>query len=142
MFAITKCSHARRFRGAALRYARLAKERTYPELLRAPRCRLVVLALELGGRWSPEAAEFIRLLARCRARSAPPLLRSACVAACVQRGSAALSFAAAKGFASTLLSLPLHGAADVDGQPPELSDLLHADRPSDAPLPSRLPARN
>ena len=36
-------SHARRFRGAALRYARLAKERTYPELLRAPRCRLVVV---------------------------------------------------------------------------------------------------
>ena len=127
---------------AGLPSVRPAKERTYPELLRAPRCRLVVLALELGGRWSPEAAEFIRHLARCRARSAPPLLRSACVAACVHRWSAALSFAAAKAFASTVLSLPLHGAADVDGQPPELSDLLHADRLSDAPLPSRLPARN
>ncbi len=133
-------SHARSFRGAALHTARLAKERTYPELLRAPRCRLVVLALELGGRWSREAADFIRLLARCRARSTPPLLRSACVAACVQRWSAALSFAAAKAFASTLLSLPLHGAADVDGQPPELSDLLQADRFTEAPVPSRLPA--
>ena len=30
--------------------ARRAKERTYPELLNSPRCRLVVLALEIGGR--------------------------------------------------------------------------------------------
>ena len=34
-----------------LRVARQAKERTYPEFLQAPRCRLVVLALELGGHW-------------------------------------------------------------------------------------------
>ena len=35
--------------GAALRIARRAKERTYPELLRAERFRLVVIGIELGG---------------------------------------------------------------------------------------------
>ena len=84
--------------------------------------------------------KFIRLLARCRARCPPPLLRRACVAACLQRWSAVLRVAAAKACASTLLSLPLHGATDVDGQPPELSDLLHADFFSEA-FPSRLSAR-
>ena len=134
-------THARSARGADLRIARRAKERTYPELLHAPRCRLVVLALEVGGRWSPEAAQFVRLLARCRARSAPPLLRGACVAACVRRWTALLAFAAAKAFAATLLSLPLHGTANNDGPPPELSELLNEDRFLDSPMPSRLGPR-
>ena len=52
------------------------KERTYPELT-APRsrARLVVLAMEVGGRWSPEALTFIRLLARAKARHEPNLMR-------------------------------------------------------------------
>jgi hypothetical protein len=63
--------------GVALRAARRAKERTYHELLASRRCRLVVLAREVGGRWSAEAFDFVRLLARCRARSAPSFLRVA-----------------------------------------------------------------
>ena len=51
--------HHRLTAGAALRVARKAKERTYPELLRAARCRLVVVGVEFGGRWSEEAAQFI-----------------------------------------------------------------------------------
>jgi len=35
-------------------------------------CRLVVLAIELGGRWSPEAAHFIRSLAHTKPRATPP----------------------------------------------------------------------
>ena len=73
--------HQRRTLGAALRIARLAKERTYPELIRAQRCRLVVLAIEVAGRWSSEAVEFVRLLARSRARSAPAHLRASCASA-------------------------------------------------------------
>ena len=61
--------HQRRTLGAALRIARLAKERTYPELIRAQRCRLVVLANEVAGCWSSEAVEFVRLLARYAAES-------------------------------------------------------------------------
>ena len=55
--------------GAALSHARKAKERTYPELQQSARCKLVVLALELGGRWGAEAVAFVRLLARLRARA-------------------------------------------------------------------------
>ena len=47
---------AGRFAGAALQDARRSKERTYPDLLNNQRCRLVVLAIEVGGRWSEEAA--------------------------------------------------------------------------------------
>ena len=115
---------ARRTAGAALRHARRAKERTYPELCNSGRCRLVVLGIETGGRWSAEAVTFLRLLARCRARSAPPPLQSACISAYVLRWSALLACAAARAFASSLLSLPLSGAANVDGDPPLLSDLL------------------
>ena len=52
--------------GAALAEARRGKEHTYPEFGRASRCRLVVLGIEVGGRWSAEAANFVRLLARAR----------------------------------------------------------------------------
>ena len=51
------------FAGAALQDARRTKERTYPELLRNRRCRLVVFGIEVGGRWSNEASRFIRMLA-------------------------------------------------------------------------------
>eukprot|EP00439_Symbiodinium_sp_Y106_P062335 s3397_g9.t1 len=133
--------HQRNAVGAALRIARANKERTYPELLRAPRCRLVVLAIELAGRWSAEAVQFVRLLSRCRARSAPPQMRASSTAAWVQRWSGFLAFAAARSFAASLLSLPLHGAANVDGSPPDLSDVLAERRLDSPPHPSRLPAR-
>ena len=66
--ALTSAAQPRRYRGstagAALALARRDKERTYPELVRMGRCRLVVFAVELGGRWSSEAAGFVRQLAR------------------------------------------------------------------------------
>ena len=123
--------------GAALLTARRAKERTYPELCRSNRCRLTVIALEIGGRWSAEAATFVRLLARCRARSAPPPSRAAAISAFTLRWSALLSFAAARSFAASLLSLPLTGTANVDGELPPLSDIL-ADSPPPPPLASRV----
>ena len=62
--------------GAALVVARRRKERAYPELV-GPRSRakLVVLAGEVGGRWSEETATFLRLLAVARARSESALMR-------------------------------------------------------------------
>ena len=87
---------------SALVEARLRKERAYPELLRA-HCRLVVLALEVGGRWSEEAASFVRFLARARAREVPLPFRSATAAAFVARWLAFLSFAAPLSFAESLL---------------------------------------
>ena len=37
------------------------RRHTYPELLRACRCRFVIFGIETGGRWSEEAATFLRL---------------------------------------------------------------------------------
>ena len=67
---------AGRFTGAALQDARRRKERTYPELIGGRRCRLVVLGIETGGRWSEEASMFVKLLAQAKARQAPPLLQT------------------------------------------------------------------
>jgi len=71
----------------------------------------------------------VRQLARCKARSAA-------ISAFTLRWSAPLSFAAARSFAASLLSLPLTGTANVDGEIPPLSDML-ADSASLPPLASR-----
>ena len=62
--------------GKALSQARRRKERTYPELTgERGRARLVVLGVEVGGRWSAKASVFLRNLAAAKARAG-----SCCVA--------------------------------------------------------------
>ena len=68
----------------------------------------------------------------CRARAAPPH------AAASER---LLAFAAARSFAASPWSLPLHGTANVDGLLPDLSDMLAEHRLDNPPHASRLPAR-
>ena len=126
--------------GAQPRVARARKEAAYPELSGARRCRLVVLGLEVGGRWSQEALAFVRLLADCKARSAPELLRASVKAAWIQRWTGLASVAAQRAFAASLLHLPLDGLA-YDGDEPWLQDVLSDARHTEAPIPSRLPAR-
>ena len=120
------CKAGSRTAGAALQDE--PKGRTYPELCRSSRCRLTVIALEIGERWSAE----VRLLARCRARSVPPPSRAAAISAFTLRWSALLSFAATRSFAASLLFLPLTGTANVDGEQPPFSDIF-ADSPSQRP---------
>ena len=111
--------------------------RTYPELQRGGRCKLVVVALEVGGRWSEEAAEFVRLLAKCRSRAAPTSLRQATAQAFIARWSALLTHAAQTAFAQSLLFQDAGPLAASDGDSPLLSDVL--DLTSTIPAPSRLP---
>ena len=61
--------------GIQLSRARRRKEVTYRELLRSRRCRLVVLGVEVGGRWSQEAFAVIRQLAKAKARTKPTIIR-------------------------------------------------------------------
>ena len=62
--------------GVVLQSARPRKERTYPKLLGGrARSKLVVLAVEVGGRWSEETRMFLSLLARAKVRGENPLLR-------------------------------------------------------------------
>ena len=63
--------------GVVLQRARRRKERVYPELLQGGAATLVVLAFDVGGRWSRESWNFLRQLVKLRVRRAPPLLRRA-----------------------------------------------------------------
>ena len=71
--------------GVALRTARRVKTRTYPELTgEVGRAQLVVLATEVGGRWSEETQVFLRQLAKAKSKgstSSPPDPGSSRVAA-------------------------------------------------------------
>ena len=55
--------------------ARLAKERTYPELIQSGRCRPIVLAVEVGATYNREAAQFLRVLAQGLATISALVLR-------------------------------------------------------------------
>eukprot|EP00438_Fugacium_kawagutii_P035997 Skav228963 [mRNA] locus=scaffold671:28044:28988:+ [translate_table: standard] len=125
---LTSTARPRQRRGdytvAALAEARRAKERTYPELQRGGRCKLIVVALEVGGRWSGEAADFVRLLAQARSRSAPALLRPATTQALIARWSALLTHAAQTAFARSLLFEDPGPHTALDGEPLPLSDIL------------------
>ena len=124
--------------GHQLRVARRRKEAKYRELLDSGRCRLVVLGLEVGGRWSEEALTFVRLLAKSKARSCPHILCASAQMAYMQRWTGLLAVAAQRAFATTLLELPVDEAA-MDGEEPFLEDVLHGARLLEAPSPSRLP---
>ena len=126
--------------GSHLQTARRRKEITYPELLDARRCRLQVLAIEVGGRWSAEAARFLRLLAKARSRAAPEAVRTATRQAFLSRWSAIIACAAQRAFAASLLRLPLAVCTNVDAEPPSSGEVLDDGRWTTAPSVSRLPA--
>ena len=115
------------YAGAALQDAHRNKERTYAELLHNRRCRLVVLGIEVGGRWSNEASSFIRMLAKARAR---PSLQAATTSALVSRWSAVLTHAAATSFAASLLFEDLSPHHNLDGALPPLGHLLSHTSPA------------
>ena len=101
--------------GVALAEARRRKERTYPELVQpGRRARLVVVAGEVGGRWSEEAISFIRHLAKARARGEPTILRRRAEQAWRLRWCSLLACAGARAFAASLLERRPAGGADGD----------------------------
>ena len=105
--------------GVRLTEARKRKERKCPELLDASRCKLVVTAMEVGGRWSDEAWTFLELLAHAKARSAPGLMRRSTEYCLLRRWSGMIAVAAQSAFAGTLLGeapgkLELHDDWGVD----------------------------
>ena len=94
--------------GVALLAARKRKEQSYPEFRGATcRARLVVLAVEVGGRFSRETSWFIIEFARARARSETALT------AWRMRWCGLFGCAAAEAFAAFLLEL--QGSVGVDG---------------------------
>ena len=80
--------------GAVLEQAARRKRETYPEVLTARRCRLVVFGIEVGGRWNGEARDLLRALARAKARERPQWLRASALQAFHQRWSGVVAVAA------------------------------------------------
>ncbi len=91
--------------GVVLAVARRTKEARYPELVgpRA-RARLVVLGVEVGGRWSGETQRFVSLLVRAKARSEVWLLRRRAEQAWRLRWGSLLSCTVARAVAQSLLN--------------------------------------
>lgn len=109
--------------GAACQAARKKKTRTYPELSREDvRARLVVLALEVGGRWSSEAWAFVRCLSRARAREQVPILKKQAQPAWHRRFVGILAVAAQRAFGESLLKRS--GGLRADGEVPSTQGVL------------------
>ena len=120
---------AARVDGAVCSRAREDKERKYSELLRADRCRLVVVALETGGRWSEESLQFVESLAGARARDAPHALYHSAALAWRRRWARMIAVSCARSFASSLVAIPtaaLQPLGGADGCAPDLADLFEA----------------
>ena len=87
---------------------------TMTALEKGGRARLVVLAAEVGGRWSKETATFLIALAKARAESSPFILQGRVKGALIHRWSAMLVCSAARAFAVSLLDRrPVPGTGGV-----------------------------
>ena len=106
--------------------ARADKETKYAELLAGDRCRLVVVALETGSRWSSEAIQFVESLASSRAREEQPTLVRPAFLAWRRRWARMISVSCARAFATSLLAGPrtLHAVAGADGETPDAVSLF------------------
>ena len=109
--------------GVVLEAARRRKERRYPELVGPrSRARLVVLAVEVGGRWSPETWSFLAQLAKAKSRQETLLLQKRAEQAWRLRWAGIFACATAKAVATSLLELKVaHGS---DGDIPSCSEVV------------------
>ena len=107
-----------------LQAVRLRKASTHSEIMgRRRRARLVVLAGDVGGRWSEETQRFLSLQAKAKARSEPPILRQAWT----MRWGSILSRAAARAFAGSQLKVK-HGGGGADGDVSLAHDVVNESR--------------
>ena len=113
---LVACAHVD---GAILEAARQRKERHYPEL---GRTRLVVLAAEVGGRWSEESVRFLVQLAKAKVRHEPKVMRVSAQCAWMRRWRCMLASAAAQAFALSLLER--RAGLGSDGPTPTTSDVV------------------
>ena len=82
--------------------ARCDKELQKSELLAGDRCRLVVVGVATGGRWSPEVVKLVDMLAGAKAQEAPSVLRRSAHLAGRCRWRLMLAVSCARAFAQFL----------------------------------------
>ena len=109
--------------GALLQLARHLKNAKYWELLEGDRCRFVVIGVETGGRFSPEAVNFVDALAAAKARDSPPVLRRSAHFAWRRRWMRMLAVSCGRSFAASLVAGPSHVWSGTDGCVPEVRGL-------------------
>ena len=98
-----------------------------PELAQAHgRARLVVVACEVGGRWSDEALSFLNSLANAKVRDEPEDFKKVVKASWLRRWKALLACAAARAFALSLLERRC--APGCDGPTPSSDEVVGAHR--------------
>ena len=120
--------HAADQDGAVLLQARQDKKATYPELASSGQCKLVVLAMETGGRWSEEAVQTLQMLAHSKARDAPPYMQFSVAFMWERRWTRMLAIACAVSFASSLVEPPRNASwCRTDGETPLLAELFEGD---------------
>ena len=114
--------------GQALQDAKRRKEIKYPELVKNNRCHLLVMGFEVAGRWSKEAVDFLRGLAKYKAESSPALLRGSAQALFFQRWTGLMACAVQRAYAASLLGQLDGGDVSCVNSPPfpvaELDRLL------------------
>ena len=100
-----------------------SKEATYPELCRGDgRARLVVIAGEVGGRWSQETQEFLWCLACEKSKASPKLLQESVRAGWYRRWCCLLACSVAKAVASSLVEQ--RGSPGSGDQVPSAHEVL------------------
>ena len=126
--------------GVAAARERANHERTYRDLHRHGRAKLVILGCETGGRWDPEVHGVLLGLALAKSRDAPRRLQKSAALAWGRRWINMLSVAAQAALAETLVAPGSNHLTEIDGDAPEIADLLLDDGPP-APSASRRPLR-
>ena len=121
----------------AIAAAEQTKERRYPELVGSNRCKLMVLACEVGGRWSATCCQFVRDLAEAKSRAAPRRLQRSSARAWEDRWWGILAVAAQDTLAATLVDTDPHMLCAWDESGPPLGMLLHGEAPAQSRLPLR-----
>ena len=97
--------------------------------------------MEVGGRWSNEAHDFLEALAAAKAQDAPVLLRGSSCRHWMRRWSAFLAVAGMRAFANTLLYGTASNTEVLEGATPQLGQLLGLEPHLEEPGVSRLGPR-
>ena len=123
--------------GVAIADIEDVKATTYPELVSSNRCKFLVLAGEVGGRWSATTCRLIRDLASAKSQEAAPRLRKSAAFAWENRWWSMISVATQNALAATLIDDAPHMLHAWEGTAPPLGILLHGEAPTESRLPLR-----
>ena len=123
--------------GVAIVHIEEKEAKTYPELVSSSRCKFLVPAGEVGGRWSDTTCRLIRGLATAQSQEAAPRLRKSAAFAWENRWWSMISVATQNALAATLVDDAPHMLHAWEGTAPPLGILLHGEAPAESRLPLR-----